>query len=143
METGYCVCVRIPSTSRPPSLLPLVLLTYSLLPHSSTSLSIPSLISHTLQPLSIPSLISHTLPTLFPHSSTLTVTTFSFTQPELMFALAQTLANTSNNAVVRQAAGVYLKNCLFSKEENAKLQFRERWLLIDASARDQIKDLVH
>jgi importin subunit beta-1 len=59
-----------------------------------------------------------------------------------MFALAQALANVNNNAVVRQAAGLYLKNCLTSKDENAKLQFQQRWLLIDASARDQIKNLV-
>ena len=108
-------------------------------PLSRSPPSSPTLFNLSQSPLSSPTLSPHYSrtppPSLSPHSL--------FTQPEFMFALAQTLANTSNNAVVRQAAGVYLKNCLFSKEENAKLQFRERWLLIDASARDQIKDLVH
>ena len=59
-----------------------------------------------------------------------------------MFALAQVLANANSSDVARQAAGLYLKNCLTSNDEVARGKLHQRWLAVDKGVRIQIKDLV-
>ena len=63
-------------------------------------------------------------------------------QPQFLFALAQVLGNNAASNVARPAAGLYLKNCLHSKDETTNLQLQQRWLQIDAQARLEIKKVV-
>ena len=74
------------------------------------------------------------------HSHALS-TVFSL-QPQFLFALAQVLGNNAASPIARSAAGLYLKNCLHSKDETINLQLQQRWLQIDPQARHEIKKVV-
>ena len=52
------------------------------------------------------------------------------------------LADKNKSAVARMAAGLQLKNCLTSKDQNVKERHQQRWFTIDENARNQIKALV-
>lgn len=77
------------------------------------------------------------------HASTLTCSLpLSPFQPQFLFALAQVLGNNAASPVARSAAGLYLKNCLHSKDDTTNLQLQQRWLQIDPQARLEIKKVV-
>jgi len=59
--------------------------------------------------------------------------------PLLMSLLATELANEQKDLHVRQAAGLYLKNCLTAKDETSQEELSQKWLTMDAAAKTQIK----
>eukprot|EP00126_Sphaerothecum_destruens_P013233 Sdes_comp22644_c0_seq1m21069 len=59
--------------------------------------------------------------------------------PMYMLTLVQMLAKEDGNPRARQGAGIALKNCLISKDDNIKIQLHQRWLSMDPSVREQIK----
>lgn len=61
-------------------------------------------------------------------------------QPELLRALSDALVNVSNDALIRQAAGIQLKNRLYSKDQEIKEQYKHRWLSLPEDIRNYIKN---
>lgn len=62
--------------------------------------------------------------------------------PQFMFALSQLLVDVSEQPIVRQAAGIQLKNGLVSKDATMKQAYSNRWFGIDETVRNQIKGMV-
>jgi len=62
--------------------------------------------------------------------------------PELIKTLSDVLFQGGNSAVVRQQAGVQLKNFLYTNDESLKTHYEERWLAMDQSIRDYTKNNV-
>ena len=56
-----------------------------------------------------------------------------------MLTLSQELGKEERDVMVRQAAGIALKNCLTSKDDTIKGQLHQRWLAVDGNTREQIK----
>lgn len=61
--------------------------------------------------------------------------------PGLLESLAVVLADVGRSAVSRAAAGLQLKNYLTSKNPDTKRQYVMRWLQIDPTIRNRIKEL--
>ncbi|CAF1675137.1 unnamed protein product, partial [Adineta ricciae] len=59
--------------------------------------------------------------------------------PELLKHLSDILIAATNNPTARAQAALQLKNALYSKEENLKQAYQERWLNMPANIRDHIK----
>ncbi|KAJ3327361.1 karyopherin beta, partial [Blyttiomyces sp. JEL0837] len=59
--------------------------------------------------------------------------------PQYMAMLITELANESNNADIRSAAGIAFKNCLAAKDDATKAGNAQRWLQIDPHLREQLK----
>lgn len=49
------------------------------------------------------------------------------------------MQNVNNNAIVRTAAGLTLKNALTSKDNNLKTELQKRWLSLPEDVRDYVK----
>ncbi|XP_057303593.1 importin subunit beta-1-like [Hydractinia symbiolongicarpus] len=62
--------------------------------------------------------------------------------PQFLSALSSLLANTSESPVVRQAAGIQLKNCLVAKDHNVKQVYHQRWYALDENVRNAVKTQV-
>jgi len=62
--------------------------------------------------------------------------------PELVKTLSDILYHGANSAVVRQQAGVQLKNFLYTNDENLRGQYEERWLAMPDEIRHYIKSNV-
>ena len=67
---------------------------------------------------------------------------FFFIQPQFLLALSQLLAKTDEQQIVRQAAGIQLKNCLVAKDASVKQQYNERWYALDENVRSDVKEKV-
>uniref|UniRef100_H2ZAY2 Importin N-terminal domain-containing protein n=1 Tax=Ciona savignyi TaxID=51511 RepID=H2ZAY2_CIOSA len=61
---------------------------------------------------------------------------------QFLAELCAVLADTTHPHVVRMAAGLQIKNYLTSKDSAVKQQHQQRWLSLDAIARNTIRDLV-
>ncbi|KAJ1675667.1 karyopherin Kap95 [Spiromyces aspiralis] len=59
--------------------------------------------------------------------------------PQYVTALIGELVNEGNNTSVRMAAGIALKNTLTAREDKRKEEYMMRWLQVDPSVRNQIK----
>jgi len=59
--------------------------------------------------------------------------------PELLKSLSEILKNGSNSPVARMQAGLQLKNALYSKDANVKLEYQQRWLQFPEEIRNFIK----
>ena len=55
--------------------------------------------------------------------------------PELIRTLSDVLYHGANSAVVRQQAGVQLKNFLYTNDESLRAQYEERWLAMPEDVR--------
>jgi len=62
--------------------------------------------------------------------------------PELIKTLSDVLCHGSNSAVVRQQAGVQLKNFLYTNDESLRTQYEERWLAMPDEIRHYTKNNV-
>lgn len=62
--------------------------------------------------------------------------------PQFVAALSSLLSNIEESSVVRQAAGIQLKNCLVAKNSSVKQVYHERWFALDESIRTTIKSQV-
>ena len=63
-------------------------------------------------------------------------------QALLMLSLANELANEVRDLMIRQLAGIQLKNCLTAKAADVVAQKQAAWLAIGAPERSQIKTTV-
>lgn len=63
-------------------------------------------------------------------------------QPTFLSSLAAVLADVSKSQVARMAAGLQLKNCLTSKDQDVRQAYQQRWLTIELPVRQHIKGLV-
>lgn len=54
--------------------------------------------------------------------------------------LSEILVNVNQNELTRAQAAIQLKNSIYSKDENLKAQYQERWLQIAEEARTYIKN---
>lgn len=61
---------------------------------------------------------------------------------DFLVGLCQVLASPNNSVVSRMAAGLQIKNCLTSKDQNVKLEHQKRWLSLNEAARTEVKKLV-
>jgi len=59
--------------------------------------------------------------------------------PEFLAALSVLLANVDEIPLVRQAAGIQLKNCLVVKDSSVKQAYHERWFALDETVRNSVK----
>lgn len=59
--------------------------------------------------------------------------------PMFLLSLAGELANDEKPGESRKLAGLILKNALDAKEQNRKIEFVQRWLALDQSAKAQIR----
>lgn len=59
--------------------------------------------------------------------------------PELLKSLSEILKNGTNSPVARMQAGLQLKNALYSKDANLKLEYQQRWLQYPEDVRNLIK----
>ncbi|CAN1250825.1 Importin subunit beta-1 [Linum perenne] len=59
--------------------------------------------------------------------------------PAFLFSLSGELANEDKPADSRKLAGLILKNALDAKEQHRKFELVQRWLLLDAAVKNQIK----
>ncbi len=59
--------------------------------------------------------------------------------PELIKTLSDVLFQGGNSAVVRQQAGVQLKNFLHTNDESLRTQYEERWLAMPEEIRNYTK----
>jgi len=59
--------------------------------------------------------------------------------PELIRTLSDVLYHGGNSAVVRQQAGVQLKNFLYTNDESLRTQYEERWLAMPEEIRQYTK----
>jgi importin subunit beta-1 len=59
--------------------------------------------------------------------------------PELIKTLSDVLYQGGNSAVVRQQAGVQLKNFLHTNDESLRTQYEERWLAMPEEIRNYTK----
>ena len=59
--------------------------------------------------------------------------------PELIKTLSDVLYQGGNSPVVRQQAGVQLKNFLHTNDENLRAQYEERWLAMPEDIRNYTK----
>jgi len=62
--------------------------------------------------------------------------------PELIKTLSDVLYHGANSAVVRQQAGVQLKNFLYTNDESLRAQYEERWLAMSEEIRHYTKNNV-
>jgi len=62
--------------------------------------------------------------------------------PVFVDILSQLLVDASQSAIVRQAAGIQLKNCLVAKDAGLKANYHERWFAIPEEGRNVIKNRV-
>ena len=62
--------------------------------------------------------------------------------PELIRTLSDVLYHGANSAVVRQQAGVQLKNFLYTNDESLRAQYEDRWLNIPEDVRVYTKQNV-
>eukprot|EP00092_Neocalanus_flemingeri_P018212 GFUD01019711.1.p1 GENE.GFUD01019711.1~~GFUD01019711.1.p1 ORF type:complete len:888 (-),score=232.22 GFUD01019711.1:798-3461(-) len=62
--------------------------------------------------------------------------------PELIRTLSDVLYHGANSAVVRQQAGVQLKNFLYTNDESLRAQYEERWLAMPEEVRNYTKQNV-
>jgi len=62
--------------------------------------------------------------------------------PELIKTLSDVLCHAANSAVVRQQAGVQLKNFLYTNDESLRAQYEERWLAMPEEIRHYTKNNV-
>ena len=60
-------------------------------------------------------------------------------QPELLKQLSEALKHGGNSPVARMQAGIQLKNALYSKDANLRVQYQHRWLSFPEDARGYIK----
>ena len=60
-------------------------------------------------------------------------------QPELLKSLSDVLKTGTNSPVARMQAGLQLKNALYSKDANVKLEYQQRWLQFPEDVRNFIK----
>jgi len=58
---------------------------------------------------------------------------------DFLRSLSDILQNVNNNTVVRQAAGLQLKNALTSKDNSLKAECQKRWLSLPDEVRDYVK----
>ena len=56
--------------------------------------------------------------------------------------MAQALADESKDLIVRQAAGLVLKNCLSAKDPARQAELSQAWLATEATGKGQIKSTV-
>ncbi|CAI0544592.1 unnamed protein product [Linum tenue] len=59
--------------------------------------------------------------------------------PAFLFSLSGELANEDKPADSRKLAGLILKNALDAKEQHRKFELVQRWLMLDATVKSQIK----
>lgn len=59
--------------------------------------------------------------------------------PELLKSLSEILKGGTNSPVARTQAGLQLKNALYSKDPNLKLEYQQRWLQFSEDVRNFIK----
>ena len=64
---------------------------------------------------------------------------FSSFQPGFLAALSVLLADVNDSPIVRQAAGIQLKNCLVAKDSSVKQAYHERWFALDENIRNSVK----
>ncbi|XP_033729110.1 importin subunit beta-1-like isoform X1 [Pecten maximus] len=62
--------------------------------------------------------------------------------PDLLQSLSDVLKNGGNSAVVRMQAGLQLKNALYSKDQNIRVEYQQRWLQFPEERRSLIKQNV-
>ena len=63
-------------------------------------------------------------------------------QTELLKQLSDILKNGGNSPVARMQAGIQLKNALYSKDANVKLEYQQRWLQFPEDVRSYVKQNV-
>lgn len=61
---------------------------------------------------------------------------------ELLKQLSDILKNGGNSPVARMQAGIQLKNALYSKDANVKLEYQQRWLQFPEDVRSYVKQNV-
>jgi len=61
---------------------------------------------------------------------------------EFLVGLSEVLADTNNSKLARQAAGIQVKNCVTSNDENVKHNYQQRWRSIDEASRTRVKTYV-
>ena len=59
--------------------------------------------------------------------------------PELVTALSDALANVSHEPFIRQAAGLQLKNRIYSKDTDVREQYKARWLNLPQPVRHHVR----
>ncbi|KAL4217331.1 Importin subunit beta-1 [Mactra antiquata] len=59
--------------------------------------------------------------------------------PELLKSLSEVLSNGTNSPVARMQAGLQLKNALYSKDANLKMEYQQRWLQFPEDVRLFVK----
>ena len=62
--------------------------------------------------------------------------------PELIKSLSDLLHHGANSSVVRQQAGVQLKNFLYTNDEALRTQYQERWVSMPEDLRTYTKNNV-
>lgn len=65
-----------------------------------------------------------------------------FFQPQFVACLSSLLADTNQDTVARQAAGIQLKNCLVAKTSAVKQVYQERWFALEEQIRNNVKSQV-
>ena len=63
-------------------------------------------------------------------------------QTELLKQLSDILKNGGNSPVARMQAGLQLKNFLYAKDANLKVEYQQRWLQFPEDVRNYIKQNV-
>jgi len=59
--------------------------------------------------------------------------------PQFLAALSILLADSNEAPLVRQAAGIQLKNCLVAKDSSVKQAYHERWFALEEGIRNSVK----
>lgn len=59
--------------------------------------------------------------------------------PQFLEALSDILSDASHSHIVRQAAGIQLKNCLVAKDTSVKQAYNERWYALENKTKDMVK----
>lgn len=59
-----------------------------------------------------------------------------------MVALSDLLADVNQSPIIRQAAGIQLKNCLVAKDASVKQAYNERWYALSDDIKSNVKTKV-
>jgi importin subunit beta-1 len=62
--------------------------------------------------------------------------------PQFLAQLSVLQADTNESPVVRQAAGIQLKNCLVAKDSSVKQAYHDRWFALEEGIRNNVKQNV-
>ncbi|XP_047138096.1 importin subunit beta-1 isoform X1 [Hydra vulgaris] len=62
--------------------------------------------------------------------------------PHFLVALSELVANVNENPIIRQAAGIQLKNCLVAKDTSLRQVYQQRWFALEENIRLTVKNKV-